>query len=154
MFGRKANPTTTPQKSSKEDDKTTSVTDDGEDDNGRMTSLFHRLFAPGSIETDVSEDSQYDSLDSHSQYTDMSGSADEDGRSGKSEGPDDSTVDGSDTSTLIKFDRDLRARHRAACKSMTVSDDSNLAGRQCFRCDRQKAYQLFLNFRTESMLRP
>ncbi|KAG7354995.1 tetratricopeptide repeat family protein [Nitzschia inconspicua] len=105
------------QKPVKEDDKT--ATDVSEEvppaaDNGKM-SLFHRLFAPGSMETDVSDDSQYDSQDSRSQYTDMTGSLDED----EEDGHDESTGEPSASSTLIKFDRELRARHRAACKNMT-----------------------------------
>ena len=85
---------------------------------GRM-SLFHQLFAPDTMETDVSEDSQFDSLGSASQYTDMTGSIDEDD---ESEANDESTGEASQTSTLIKFDRDLRSRHRAACKNMTVRE--------------------------------
>ena len=47
----------------------------------------------------------------------MSGSIDEDE---ESDANDESTAEASQTSTLVKFDRDLRARHRAACKNMTV----------------------------------
>jgi hypothetical protein len=106
-----------PVKPANNDDKTTTdISEEAPPDQGKM-SLFHRLFAPGSMETDVSEDSQYDSQDSRSQFTDMTGSLDEEDE----EGHDDSTGEPSATSTLIKFDRDLRARHRAACKNMTVS---------------------------------
>jgi hypothetical protein len=105
------------EKQTRDDDKT--GTDVSDDDGGETakTSLFHRLFAPDSIETDVSEDSDYDSQDSHSLCTDGTGSHDED----EDEDNDDSTGEPSATSTLIQFDKDLRARHRAACKNMTVS---------------------------------
>ncbi len=79
---------------------------------GKHMSLFQRLFAPESIETDVSGDSESGSLDSATHFTDMSGSEEEDN--------DESTAEPSTTSTAIKFDRDLRARHRGACKNMTV----------------------------------
>lgn len=95
-------------------------------------SLFHQLFAPGTMETDVSEDSQYDSQDSRSQFTDMTGSLDED----EDDAHDDSTGEPSTSSTLIKFDRDLRARHRAACKNMTVRKEFSsmrLGGSLCCR---------------------
>lgn len=80
---------------------------------GKM-SLFHQLFAPGSLETDISEDSQFDSLGSASMYSDMSGSLDEE------EEEEESAAEVSDTSTQLKMDRELRARHRSACKNMTV----------------------------------
>lgn len=78
-------------------------------------SMFQRLFAPDSVETDVSaeDDDDYShrtdghSLDSATYY----GSDDS--------GSDDETDEPSATSTLLKFDRDLRARHRGACKNMT-----------------------------------
>jgi hypothetical protein len=81
-----------------------------------MSSLFQRLFAPGSLESEFSDDelSETESMDSGTQFTDMSGSVDSDSDS------DDST-EPSATSTQLKLDRDLRARHRAACKNMTVS---------------------------------
>lgn len=84
-------------------------------------SLFDRLFAPDSMESDVSEDSQFDSVDSRSQFSDTTESVDEE-EDVRGEG-DDSTGEPSATSTLIKFDRDLRARHRTACKNMTVRTD-------------------------------
>ena len=92
------------------DDKSSYISTEKEE--GRM-SLFQRLFAPESIETDVSGDSESGSFDSATNFTDMSdGSEDEEN--------DESTGEPSATSTMIKFDRDLRARHRGACKNMTV----------------------------------
>jgi hypothetical protein len=90
-------------------EKSSTVSEDKEE--GRM-SLFQRLFAPESIDTDASGDSDSGSLDSATHFSDMSGSDDEDN--------DDSTQQASATSSMIKFDRDLRARHRGACKNMTV----------------------------------
>jgi hypothetical protein len=118
MMGRKQSSVS--KEKSKEDEGTTASAaseEPQEEEVGRM-SLFHRLFAPDTMETDVSEDSQYDSLGSASQYTDVTGSIDDE--DDDSEVNDESTGEASQTSTLIKFDRDLRARHRAACKNMTV----------------------------------
>jgi Tetratricopeptide repeat len=78
--------------------------------------MFQRLFAQESIDTDVSGDEDDGShrtgaysLDSATYY----GTDDSDSDS------DDDTDEPSATSTLLKFDRDLRARHRGACKNMT-----------------------------------
>ena len=128
MMGRKqsSRSSVSKDKSFVEDEPTT-VSDASErpqEQAGRM-SLFHRLFAPDTMETDVSEDSQFDSLGSASQYTDMSGSIDE---YEESDANDESTAESSQTSTLVKFDRDLRARHRAACKNMTVRKTDSVCG--------------------------
>lgn len=93
------------------DDKSSGVISKEKDGKKRM-SLFQRLFAPESIETDVSGDSDSETLDSATQFTDASSS---DG-----EKNDDSTGEPSNSSTAIRFERDLRLRHRGACKSMTV----------------------------------
>jgi len=95
-----------------------------EDDGSTMISMeeeggfFGRMFSPGTVATDVSgntgeEDSEFDgSIDSGTIYTDMSDAS-------QSES-DDSSDESSTGSTVIRFDRDLRAKHRGACKNMTV----------------------------------
>ena len=73
--------------------------------------FFDRLFSPGTIDTDVSgdEDTEFDgSLGSGTIYTDMTGRSDED------------SDDFSTVSTLMRFNKELRAKHRSACKNMTV----------------------------------
>ena len=80
----------------------------GESDEG----FFNRLFSPGTIETDVSGE-DYDteiegSVGSATYYTDITGQSD------------DSSDESSMGSTVIRFDKDLRAKHRNACKNMTV----------------------------------
>ena len=73
--------------------------------------FFDRLFSPGTIDTDVSgdEDTEFDdSVGSGTIYTDMTGRSDED------------SDESSTASTLILFDKELRAKHRSACKNMTV----------------------------------
>lgn len=92
------------------DDNKSDFTEEKKDE--RM-SLFQRLFTPESVETDVSDDSESGSLDSATHFSEMSGSEED-------EENDESTAEPSTTSTMIKFDRDLRARHRGACKNMTV----------------------------------
>jgi len=81
--------------------------------------FFGRLFSPGTVDTDVSgnsgeEDSAFDdSIDSGTIYTDMTG-----GSQSESDGSSDASTTGS---TMMRFDRELRAKHRGACKNMTVS---------------------------------
>jgi hypothetical protein len=74
--------------------------------------FFEGLFSPGTIDTDVSgdeEDTEFDgSVGSGTIYTDMTGRSDED------------SEDSSTSSTLMRFDKELRAKHRSACKNMTV----------------------------------
>ena len=70
--------------------------------------FFESLFAPGTIDTDVSGD-EYGSMDSGTIYTQFT-----------SEGSDEFTEESSTGSVMIRFDRDLRAKHRTACKNMTV----------------------------------
>lgn len=85
------------------------VNDEGQGDEGR--SIFERLFAPASLDTSVSSDSNGDqSQDSRSYVSSLSGS---------SEGTDDDTSCSS-LRSVQRFDRRLRAKHRSACKSMTV----------------------------------
>lgn len=67
---------------------------------GQDKSIFHQFFAPGSLDTSVSSDDQSED----SRLTSSSGD------SGAS----------SCSSSVLRFDRDLRAKHRAACKQMTV----------------------------------
>ena len=75
-------------------------------------SMFERLFAPASVDTSVSSAASDDerSLDSHSHVSTLSGSSD---------GSDESSC--SSSSSAHRFDRELRAKHRSACKNMTVS---------------------------------
>jgi hypothetical protein len=77
------------------------------------TSIFQRLFAPGSVDTSVSSQSnEDDSAGSETNLSTLSGS------SGES---DDGSSDNSDSEGgLQRFDRELRAKHRGACKNMTV----------------------------------
>lgn len=80
----------------------------GESDEG----FFNRLFSPGTIDTDVSGE-DYDteiegSVGSATYYTDITG---------RSDGSSDESSMGS---TVIRFDKDLRAKHRNACKNMTI----------------------------------
>lgn len=73
--------------------------------------FFDRLFSPGTIDTDVSgdEETEFDgSLGSGTIYTDMTGRSDED------------SDDFSTVSTLMRFNKELRAKHRSACKNMTI----------------------------------
>ena len=75
-------------------------------------SMFERLFAPASVDTSVSSASDDErSFDSRSHVSTLSGSSD---------GSDESSC--SSSSTAQRFDRELRAKHRSACKNMTVSD--------------------------------
>lgn len=67
--------------------------------------FFERLFAPGTIDTDVSDD---EDDETGTLYTDYTGESDGD------------TYESSHGSTVIRFDKDLRAKHRSACKNMTV----------------------------------
>lgn len=72
--------------------------------------FFDRLFNPGTIDTDMSGDEygSFDgSVDSQTIYTDMTGSTDE------------GSVETSGTN-LVVFDKELRAKHRNACKNMTM----------------------------------
>jgi len=73
-------------------------------------SMFQRLFAPMSADTSVSSASDERSLESHSNVSMMSGS---------SNGSDESSC--SSSRSAQRFDRELRAKHRGACKYMTVS---------------------------------
>ena len=81
--------------------------------------FFGRLFSPGTVDTDVSgnsgeEDSEFDdSIDSGTIYTDMTGAS-----QSESDGSSEASSTGS---TMMRFDRELRAKHRGACKNMTVS---------------------------------
>lgn len=86
-----------------------------EDKESGKASMFERLFAPHSVGTSVSSESDDDdhSLGSQSNQSTISGSSEESGESSVS------SVD-----SIQRFDRELRAKHRAACKNMTVSDDS------------------------------
>ena len=69
--------------------------------------FFDRLFNPGTIDTDISGESEFDErVDSQTIFTDQSS--------------DEESIETSG-SALAMFDKDLRARHRNACKSMTVS---------------------------------
>ena len=76
--------------------------------NSEGRSIFHRFFAPASIDTSVSSDGE----DDHSQGSDSS-------HSSLSKSSED-TGESSCSSTAQRFDRDLRSKHRAACKHMTV----------------------------------
>jgi len=68
--------------------------------------FFDRLFNPGTIDTDISGESEFDeSVDSQTIFTDQSS--------------DEESIETSG-SALAMFDKDLRARHRNACKSMTI----------------------------------
>ena len=75
--------------------------------------FFDRLFSPGTIDTDYSgydDDTQFDGSVDSGTCTDMTGSVESDGF----------TEDSSTASTNIRFDKELRAKHRSACKNMTV----------------------------------
>ena len=91
------------------DDDSTIISIDEEEPEG----FFDRLFSPGTIETDVSGDdgSEFDeSVDSHTIFTDITG---------HSEFSDEVSQETSGTA-LALFDKELRAKHRNACKNMTV----------------------------------
>eukprot|EP00537_Pseudo-nitzschia_pungens_P003368 CAMPEP_0172367352 /NCGR_PEP_ID=MMETSP1060-20121228/20858_1 /TAXON_ID=37318 /ORGANISM="Pseudo-nitzschia pungens, Strain cf. cingulata" /LENGTH=494 /DNA_ID=CAMNT_0013091573 /DNA_START=82 /DNA_END=1566 /DNA_ORIENTATION=+ len=91
--------------------------DEEEDQND---GFFGRLFSPGTVDTSVSEntdDEEYESdsdesAGSGTYYTDVTGDSDS--------GSEESSTARSNGSSLVRFDRDLRAKHRAACKSMTI----------------------------------
>lgn len=83
----------------------------GETTEPEKASMFERLFAPASLDTSVSSHSDDDqSMGSKSNLSTLSGSTDGSG-------------DSSDSSSagIRQFDRELRAKHRGACKNMTVS---------------------------------
>ena len=85
--------------------------------------FFGRLFSPGTVDTDVSGDddsvSDGSSDDSATIFTDEKMSASESESGMSSDGEEAST-----SSSMIRFDRELRAKHRSACKNMTVCVDS------------------------------
>jgi hypothetical protein len=75
--------------------------------------FFDRLFNPGTIDTDVSDDENETEFDgsecSGTIYTDMTGTSAS------------NVSDESSAESLARFDKELRAKHRSACKNMTVS---------------------------------
>ena len=75
------------------------------------TSMFQRLFSPQTEDDDTSASSASDdqSEGSHSDRSTISGS---------SRGSDGSSCDS--VQSIQRFDRELRAKHRSACKNMTV----------------------------------
>lgn len=92
------------------------------DDEKEAEGFFGRLFSPGTVDTSVSEESrgEYDSefdddsAESGTFGTDVSGDS-------KYDDSDESSGASSTGSSIVRFDKELRAKHRAACKSMTVS---------------------------------
>jgi hypothetical protein len=86
--------------------------DNSGNESGKVGSIFQRLFAPQSVDTSVSSASDDDeSLGSQSNCSTISGSSGESGESSCSS-----------LQSIQLFDRELRAKHRSACKNMTVSD--------------------------------
>jgi hypothetical protein len=84
------------------------------EEEAKAGSIFQRLFAPASVGTSYSQDDD-GSAGSETHLSTLSAStASHDSSDGETENQD-SKVD------LQKFDRELRARHRGACKNMTVS---------------------------------
>jgi len=114
---RKAREAKKATEETEDDNRSTTEASEEEDEETVKMSLFQRLFSPGSVETDVSDD---DDDDSQSGTSLGSGTQYSEDLSESTEGQDESTCEYSATSSLIKFDKDLRARHRAACKYMTV----------------------------------
>lgn len=81
--------------------------DEEKEEKTKPRSIFHQFFAPGSLDTSVSSDGEDDqSQGSHSSHSSLSKSSEDTGES-------------SCSSTAQRFDRDLRAKHRDACKHMT-----------------------------------
>ena len=79
----------------------------------RKSSFFSGLFSPGSAESSVSSSQDEDSVGSSTNLSTVSSASDEtDSRTANTE-----SIGGNQE----KFDRDRRAKHRAACKNMTVS---------------------------------
>lgn len=78
----------------------------------KSSSMFERLFSPQETEDDSSASSASDehSEGSHSNQSTISGSSVE------SDGSSCSSIQ-----SIQRFDRELRAKHRSACKNMTVS---------------------------------
>lgn len=74
--------------------------------------FFDRLFNPGTIDTDVSGDENETEFDgsecSGTIYTDMTGTSAS------------NVSDESSAESLARFDKELRAKHRSACKNMTI----------------------------------
>jgi len=92
---------------SKKDSPTKRSGRDDESGEEEEMGFFESLFAPGTIDTDVSGD-EYDteldnSVDSGTIYSGSEGFTEE-----------------SDASAVMRFDKELRAKHRSACKNMTV----------------------------------
>lgn len=86
-----------------------------ENDEGKP-SFFSGLFAPGSADTSGSS-SDDDSAGSSTNQSTLSDSEDETDTL--------TQTTASKGAALERFDRELRAKHRAACKSMTVSANQN-----------------------------
>ena len=69
--------------------------------------FFERLFSPGTVDTDISEyeGTEFgDSVDDETIYTEE----------------DSDTSESSTGSNFERFDKELRGKHRSACKNMTV----------------------------------
>jgi hypothetical protein len=95
------------------DDHSVESQESADQETGKVGSMFQRLFAPLSADTSVSSDSDDDrSLGSNDST--ISGSSSESGQSSCSS-----------MQSIQRFDRELRAKHRRACKNMTVSDSKN-----------------------------
>lgn len=92
--------------SKKESPRKRSSGDDESDEEEQM-GFFESLFAPGTIDTDVSGD-EYD--------TELENSVGSGTIYSGSEG----LTEASDVSAVMRFDKELRAKHRSACKNMTV----------------------------------
>ncbi len=90
------------------------ATVDTSDKESTKGTMFERLFAPQSADTSVSSASDDErSLESHSNVSTLSGT---------SGGSDDSSC--SSSRSTHRFDRELRAKHKNACKNMTVSSSA------------------------------
>lgn len=90
---------------------TTVETSDKSEKESPKGNMFERLFAPQSADTSVSSATDDDrSLDSRSNLSTLSGSSNDSDNSSCSS-----------ARSTQRFDRELRAKHKNACKNMTVS---------------------------------
>jgi hypothetical protein len=87
------------------------------------TGIFRQFFSPGTADTSGSETNDDESTESGTRLSTISAST---GSMDSSDGEDVDRRSSRRSSrrpsnSTQKFDRDLRARHRGACKNMTVS---------------------------------
>jgi hypothetical protein len=96
----------------------TYVSEESEEDDAK-NSIFHRLFLQAANGGSIykSDDGESDGSGTLVSEAESASSSDDQTEGGDSVGQEESEED----RELQKFDRELRAKHRGACKNMTVS---------------------------------